>query len=224
VSPGRQHAASRPAVACPQRRQWLLVGGVAALAGGAGWLARRGAWAGLGHATERQGVHEAPPADVCIVAPPEPYDPRSGRPPRAARPVPAQARCPVCGMFPARNLRWAAQVIHGDGAAHFLDSPLSLHLFLQDLPRYSPGRRRADLQAQWVTDFERGVWTDAASAFHVHGSDALGPMRAGNLPAFASPAAARRFADARGGRVLAAADITAGLLQQLGVAGRHAHG
>lgn len=227
----RRLAASRDGVAPAglRRRHWLLGGGAAALlgggaaalqAGGAGWLAGLGARAGL----VPPGVPDLPPAEVCIVAPPHPYEPRSGLPARSARPVPAHARCPVCGMFPARNPRWAAQVIHGDGAAHFLDSPLSLHRFLQDLPRYSPGRQRAGLLAQWVTDFDRGVWIDATTAFHVHGCDALGPMRAGNLPAFASPAAAQRLADARGGRVLPAAAITPALLRQIGVPGRHAHG
>ena len=37
-------------------------------------------------------------ADVCVVAPPTPYNPASGLPLQAARPVPAEVRCPVCGM------------------------------------------------------------------------------------------------------------------------------
>jgi hypothetical protein len=40
--------------------------------------------------------------DICIVAPPIPHDPASALPVLAARPVPAHARCPVCGMYPAR--------------------------------------------------------------------------------------------------------------------------
>ncbi|MGE5332247.1 MAG: hypothetical protein ACM3Q3_10845, partial [Nitrospirota bacterium] len=49
-------------------------------------------------------------ADVCVVAPPTPYNPASGLPLQAARPVPADVRCPVCGMYPARSPDWAAQV------------------------------------------------------------------------------------------------------------------
>ncbi|MBU1396829.1 MAG: nitrous oxide reductase accessory protein NosL, partial [Gammaproteobacteria bacterium] len=69
--------------------------------------------------------------DLCIVAPATPYDPASGRAMLAPRPIPADARCPVCGMYPARFSRWAAQSIFKDGAAHYFDSPLDLFVFLQ---------------------------------------------------------------------------------------------
>ncbi len=163
------------------------------------------------------------PAELCVVAPALPYDPASGLPPHAPRPVSADARCPVCGMYPARDLRWAAQVIYADAAVHFFDSPLTLHQFLHDIERYGNGRIAADIAARWVTDFETGEWVDADRAFHVHGSDALGPMRAGNLPAFASQAAAQRFAQTHGGRVLPAAAIDRTLLQTLERRSRHAH-
>jgi len=126
-------------------------------------------------------------------------------------------------MYPARDLRWAAQVIYADAAVHFFDSPLTLHQFLHDIERYGNGRIAADIAARWVTDFETGEWVDADRAFHVHGSDALGPMRAGNLPAFASQAAAQRFAQTHGGRVLPAAAIDRTLLQTLERRSRHAH-
>ena len=96
-----------------------------------------------------------PPAeDLCIVpsariAAALPWDPASGLHIHAARPVPAQARCPVCGMYPSRYPRWAAQLIFEDGAAHFFDSPVDLFIFLEDTARYDPERapdahRRAD--------------------------------------------------------------------------------
>ena len=65
----------------------------------------------------------------------------------------------------------------------------------------------------------------AEGAFYVHGSDARGPMRAGNLPAFATPAAAQEFAARRGGKVLAFAQISPALLAQLaGSKGHAGHG
>lgn len=196
------------------RRRWLLAASAGSLAvamAAFGW-------------TRRRGIRTDPAqADLCVIAPTHPYDPASGLSPRAARPVPADARCPVCGMYPARNLRWAAQVIYTDDAAHFFDSPVSLYLFLHDVERYSSGRSAADIAARWVTDADTGEWIDADRAFHVHGSDAPGPMRAGNLPAFASAAAARRFAQLRGGRVLPAAAIDRASLLELDNRGRHAH-
>lgn len=162
-------------------------------------------------------------ADVCVVAPPTPYNPASGLPLQAARPVPADVRCPVCGMYPARSPDWAAQVIFANGDAQFFDSPLSLFMYLGDVARYSPGRSADEIVAHYVTDVPSRSWVDARSAFYVTGSTAKGPMRAGNLPAFASQDAARQFAAQRGGKVLAYADVDAGLVAQLGEQGVHAH-
>lgn len=161
--------------------------------------------------------------DVCMVAPPTPYDPALGQPLAAPRAVPADARCPVCGMYPARSPDWAAQVIFAHGDAQFFDSPLSLFMYLQDVGRYTRGHRADEIVASYVTDVDSGRWISASSAIYVHGSSAMGPMRAGNLPAFAEAVAAQRFASARGGVLLRASDISPDLLQRLsgGISHRH---
>ncbi|MDD2712881.1 MAG: nitrous oxide reductase accessory protein NosL [Simplicispira sp.] len=159
--------------------------------------------------------------DVCVVAPPTPYDPASGLALNAARPVPADVRCPVCGMYPARSPDWAAQVIFSNGDAQFFDTPVSLLMYLNDVARYSPGRTADDIVARYVTDATSRGWIDADSAFYVHGSSARGPMRAGNLPAFASAAAAQQFADQRGGVVQTLATIDKAQVQRMG--GQTAH-
>lgn len=153
--------------------------------------------------------------DVCIVAPPTPYDPASGQALAAAREVPQDARCPVCGMYPARARTWAAQVIFSDGDAYFFDSPLSLMQYLGRVAHYTRGRTLEAIVARYVTDTSTGAWVDAQQAVYVAGSSALGPMRAGNLPAFADTVAAHRFAQQRGGRVLGFAAVDAALLQSL---------
>ncbi|WP_298212495.1 nitrous oxide reductase accessory protein NosL [Acidovorax sp.] len=153
--------------------------------------------------------------DVCVVAPATPYDPASGLPLAAAREVPADARCPVCGMYPARARGWAAQVIFAEGDAHFFDSPLSLMLYLGNVAHYTRGRTAEDIVARYVTDTNTGAWLDALQAVYVSGSSAMGPMRAGNLPAFADMAAAQQFAQQRGGVALAFGAIDAPLLQAL---------
>lgn len=194
-----------------QRRHACAALALAGLAGLTGWWRQRPAAA-------------APlEEDVCIVAPPTPYDPASGQPPTAARPVPTDARCPVCGMYPARSPGWAAQVIFTNGDAQFFDSPLSLLRYLERVPDYTRGRSAADITARYVTDAGSGQWIEAHKAAYVHGSSALGPMRAGNLPAFATRESARRFADARGGRVLEFTEIDAALVAALAGPGhRHA--
>ena len=169
---------------------------------------------------------ELPEGDVCLDAPAIAYDLDTGLPITAPRPVPTQARCPVCGMYPARSLEWAAQVIYADGYAHFFDAPLSLFMFLAQVERYSPGRTAQDIAAIYVSDSAQpqpGHWVDARTAWYVHGSNALGPMRAGNLPAFASAEAASSFAQRRGGVVLAFDAVDASTLQSLGNPSVHEH-
>ncbi|KRD15931.1 hypothetical protein ASE39_12865 [Acidovorax sp. Root267] len=153
--------------------------------------------------------------DVCVVAPPTPYDPALGQPLAAAREVPADARCPVCGMYPARARAWAAQVIFADGDAYFFDSPLSLMLYLGNVGHYTRGRTAEAIVARYVTDTGTGVWLNAQEAVYVTGSSAMGPMRAGNLPAFADAEAAQRFAQQRGGRSVPFGAIDAPLLRGL---------
>ena len=164
------------------------------------------------------------PNDICFVAPASPYDPRSGIAPNAPRVVPVGARCPVCGAFPARVPDWAAQVIFADGDAYFFDSPLSLFIYLRNLPRYAPGRKATDITASYVRAMDDGRWIAAQAAVYVQGSAVPGPMRRGNLPAFQDLPAARHFIARHGGVVLFSPDISPRLLQDLaptshGVAG-----
>lgn len=186
-------------------------------------------WVGLiGVGAMQWGLRYGPsavsvPADLCLVAPATPHDPASGRGVWEAREVPPEARCPVCGMFPARSRAWAAQIIFRDGDAHFFDSPLSLFLYLQDVGRYSRGRRASDIAVSFVSDARSGRWIDARQAWYVHGSDAMGPMRSGNLPAFASPQAAAHFAQQRGGQVMSAAALSQALPPELQRLAPHAH-
>ncbi|MDP2448938.1 nitrous oxide reductase accessory protein NosL [Polaromonas sp.] len=161
--------------------------------------------------------------EICVVAPPVPHDPKSGLGLHAPRPVPADARCPVCGMYPARSPEWAAQVIFDNGDTQFFDSPLSLFTYLQDVGRYTRGRQASKVAASYVTDASSGAWIRAMDAVYVNGSSAAGPMRAGNLPAFSSAALAQRFVSARGGVLLEAGQISPQLLQNLNGERRHAH-
>ena len=196
-----------------RRRLWLV--GLGALP----WLA---ACRGAGE-REAAAAPAAPPDEVCIVAPTQAYDPASGLPPEAPRAVPEQARCPVCGMFPARHPRWAAQAIFDDGAVQYLDSPLSLFLYLQRVARYAPGRSEAQLRAVYVSDWAGGGWVALERAVFVAGSRQAGPMRAGNLPAFADAAQAREFARREGGRLMDAAALRRELPAELRALAPHRH-
>lgn len=197
-----------------QRRQRLWTAAVA------GTLVLGGGALLLLHRTDHLVVTD----ELCIVAPTFAYDPASGLSPSAPREVPADARCPVCGMYPARQRNWAAQVIFADGAAQFLDSPLSLFHFLQHVERYAPGRHASDIVATYVSDQQSGQWLDADKAIYVHGSRLLGPMRAGNLPAFADRQQAQRFIEYMGGRARTAVSLRQQLPPELQQLASHDHG
>lgn len=160
--------------------------------------------------------------EMCVVAPVTPYDPAAGLALLDPRPVPAAARCPVCGMYPARFPEWAAQIIFADGNAQFFDSPVNLFVFLRNVPRYNVSYTAADVAASYVTDFGTGQWVDAEQAFFVAGSDIPGPMRVGNLPAFAGRSDAEVFAAKRGGEVLTRERIDDAVLRPL-IHNRHHH-
>ena len=216
----RSTAASSHAGTGLRRRGWLWVCGGLCTAGVMGALATHRRWWPAAAA-----VPEIEP-EVCVVAPPLPHDPASGLALHAPRPVPADARCPVCGMFPARQPLWAGQAVYRDGAAHFFDSPVDLMQFLTAVERYSAGRSAADVHTSWVTDAAGRGWVELTKAWFVHGSDALGPMRRGDLPAFADEAGAAEFAGRRGGRVLTFEAVTPAILKSLAVergAGLHEH-
>ena len=200
------------------RRQWLVTGSLAVGAGAAALVLRK---------TSGNAQLLAAASDYCVVAPLRALDSASGIGLLAPRSIPEDARCPVCGMFPVRSPEWAAQAIFDDGATHFFDSPLSLFIYLQDVERYTAGRRLSEVAARYVRDAdshsEAPDWIDAQTAFYVHGSDALGPMRAGNLPAFASAVSAQAFASRRGGQVIQTGEISPAILEVLGGAKRHLH-
>lgn len=197
----------------PTRRHWLAGTALALGAGGLLAVALR----------PRSGGVPGLPAEVCIVAPLTPYDPASGLSPLAARPVPDEVRCPVCGMFAVRHPRWAAQVIFDDGAAQFFDSPAHLFLYLQSLDRYQRGRRVEDLRALHVADHRGSGWLPLAQAVFVQGSGVPGPMRTEDLPAFADHEAARAFIAEAGGTPALADDLRRALPAQLRAQAPHRH-
>lgn len=161
--------------------------------------------------------------DLCIVAPATPWDPASGLGMLDPKPIPAHARCPVCGMYPARNPRWAAQTVFKDGAAHFFDSPADLFAFLQKVDRHDKHYSLDDVAVSFISDFETGQWIEAKNAFFVHGSSVVGPMRDADLPAFTSRNAAGALAHNRGGKVLTFAEVTPELIQSLSRNLHHRH-
>ncbi len=135
--------------------------------------------------------------------------------------VTKEMRCPVCGMYPAQYPAWRAQIIFKDNEAQVFDSPVDMFRFLLAMPMFDKRHTAAEVDAVFVTDFVGRTWVNGRTAFYVAGSDAKGPMREANLPAFGDKAAAIAFAGQHGGRVVAFGEVTRELLRSLGGAAHH---
>ena len=137
--------------------------------------------------------------------------------------VASDARCPVCGMYPARFPKWKAQIVFKDGDTAAFESLLDLLRYSQDLARYSNGRHTvSDISKRYVTDYVDGNWLEAHQAFFVIGSATTGPMGEPAVLPFASHQAADAYAKDRGGKVLEFGQITPEVMADLGVA-THLH-
>lgn len=195
-----------PSSICHGRR-----GGLLALLGG---LALAASYAACSSREGRRG-QVLPPEDVCRVAPLQAWSPALGQDPLAARLPPPDARCPVCGMYPARQPRWACQLIYRDGAAHFFDAALDLLLYLQHPGRHAPGYGPQDIARLYLRDAGSAdsPWIAAQDATLLLDSawpgSAGSPMRRGALPAFADAAQARGLQAAQGGELWSWAQLQA---------------
>jgi nitrous oxide reductase accessory protein NosL len=211
----------------------LGAGALLVAAGGRAWLdtggadARRPRGPSDGAGAAGTSVAGATPADVgedlCLGVPPTAYDPAAGLAPDAPRPIPADARCVVCGMYPSRAPAWAAQVIFDDGDAWFLESAASLHRYLREVGRFTPGRHASRIAARWLRVGDDPGWHDPAAVTYALGGAWRGPMGPGQLRAFARPEAAAEAVAALGGQVLTVAALGAVPSRVLAPGGAHRH-
>lgn len=139
------------------------------------------------------------------------------------RAVPATARCPVCGMYPARYGQWAAQIHFADGQVHYFDSPVEFLTFQRDIARYGKGLRTSDIVVGYVTDYAGTGWVNAAEAIYVRGSRVRGPMGEDAFPAFASREAAAALVAEQGGALLTYAELVSAFAASKRDGGGHHH-
>lgn len=127
----------------------------------------------------------------------------------------AADKCPVCGMFVAKYPGFAAQVQLKDGRVYHFDGSKDLFTFYQNLSRYAPGKKAADVAAVLVTNYYDMAIIDGAAAWYVAGSNVTGPMGAELVP-FRKEADAKEFAkDHKGKKILRFRDITPAVLAGL---------
>lgn len=134
---------------------------------------------------------------------------------KAPLPPPAQAKCPVCGMFVARYPDWTGAIVYRDATTVYFDGPKDLFTYYLNPGKYDPARKRSDIAALRVKDYYSLAFIDGRQAFYVIGSDVRGPMGKELVP-FAGRGDAEGFLqDHLGKKILRFEQITPATLKAL---------
>ncbi len=134
---------------------------------------------------------------------------------KAANPTPANAKCPVCGMFVAKYPDWTATLRFKDGSSRYFDGPKDLLTCYLDLARYAPGKNQRDVLALAVKEYYSLEMFDPRSAFFVIGSDVHGPMGSELIPFNTEKDALAFKIDHKGKRIIRFNEITRQLIKTL---------
>jgi len=140
--------------------------------------------------------------------------PAATMPAAALDQLPADARCPVCGMFVAKYEVWVTRLQIGDDKFLDFDGVKDLMAYYFQPTAY--GGEQSDRNGRiWVKDYYSLKWLDGRQASFVVGSDVNGPMGHELVP-FSTRAGAESFlADHHGKKILSFAEITPELVEEL---------
>lgn len=123
-----------------------------------------------------------------------------------------QDKCPVCGMFVAKYKDWVAEVVFKDGTYHVFDGSKDMLRYYQNMKKYTPAKREADIDSLFVTDYYSLSLIEAKAAYFVAGSDVYGPMGKEFIPFLKETDAKEFMKDHKGERILRFKDITPALI------------
>jgi len=112
--------------------------------------------------------------------------------------VPAEAKCPVCGMFVSKYPKWAARMTHDDKTHYFdgVKDMMKYYIFDGDFPY-----NRSHISEITVSDYYTLEEIPAKEAFYVLDSDIFGPMGRELIP-FKSQKSAKAFMDDHNGKAM----------------------
>jgi len=138
--------------------------------------------------------------------------------PRISLPQPMvisqDSSCGRCGMYPASYPRWQSQIIFKDGSMTPFDGCKCMFNFMLSMEQYDKDHSSGDVAVVWVRDFETGKWINGEDANFVVGSKMMGPMGKELIP-FADQAAALKFHQEQGGKMMTYAEINLDVLKSL---------
>jgi len=130
-------------------------------------------------------------------------------------PPSSKDKCAVCGMFAAKYPNWACEVLFRDKTYAVFDGPKDLFVYISDLKKYTPARRREDIQSVFVVDYYTVRPINAFTAYYVIGSDVTGPMGRELVPFEKETDAHEFMKDHQGQKVLRFGDVGAAVLMLL---------
>lgn len=90
--------------------------------------------------------------------------------------VPADTKCPVCGMFVAKYPKWVAYTKLSDGKEFYYDGAKDMFKFIFEAKSYHHNYSKDDFATILVTDYYTLSQLDAKKAFFVIGASVYGPM------------------------------------------------
>jgi nitrous oxide reductase accessory protein NosL len=127
----------------------------------------------------------------------------------------AKDKCPVCGMFVAKYPDFSAQIIFRDGTYAVFDGVKDMLKYYSEIPRYAPGKKKADITAIYVTNYYTLGLIDGYRAFYVSGSDVSGPMGKELVPFDKKTDAKEFMKDHKGRSILTFKEINASVIKSL---------
>jgi copper chaperone NosL len=136
----------------------------------------------------------------------------------APQTIPTDMSCGVCGMFPAKFVKWQTQVIFADGAMVPFDGAKDMFKYVLNMKKYDKKHRSKDIAAIWVKDFNNGKWLDGKAVSYVVGSSEMGPMGKELIP-FGDPTEALTFKKGKKGMIMNYDDVTMEDIKKLGMGG-----
>jgi nitrous oxide reductase accessory protein NosL len=123
-------------------------------------------------------------------------------------------RCPVCGMFPHKNPKWAAGIMFQDGAAYVHCSPKCMLHNLHNISKYQPTQKKENIKQIWVTEYYSTKPMDANEVLFVTGATLTGPMGRDIVPVKGREAAENLMRDYKGQQILPLDGITDDIVEQ----------
>ncbi len=132
--------------------------------------------------------------------------------------IPEDMSCGVCGMYPAKFVKWQTQIIFTDGVMVPFDGSKDMFKYILNMAKYDKKHSRNDIAAIWVKGFDSGKWLDGNKAVYVVGSKVMGPMGKELIP-FNNGDDAKKFKAANEGMIKNFTDISMDNIKKLGMGG-----